>query len=619
MGEEPMTTLVADIESDGLLPTITKIHQISILDLETGVLDSYPLSRGLHEPLDRLLNADRVIMHGGIAYDAQAINKVYGPGHARDDNIVDTLVLSRLGNPEREGGHSLAAWGERLGHRKVVHEDWATWSPAMENRCNEDVMITAKVWARLAPMFDAMPVAVALEHAVARETAHMLARGFGLDVPYAQALAAEFMGDQAIAADNLRTLFPPLLVPKNRAKPERTLKNVNRRHTLHGQLDPGSPYCPVEVEEFNPASRDQIARRLVLRHGWKPRKFTPTGAPEVSYEVLRGLPYAESGALADYLERDKKLGQLQSEPKADGRGGGWLHHVTVGGRVHANLNPNRTVTGRPACSGPNIQQVDTDKAMRRAWVPGPGKVLVGVDASGLELRCLAHYLHRLDGGEYAEELVKGDIHAKVQEMIGFHTRDITKNVEYSLVYGGGDVCLGRYAILDAQAAGEDPPVVLAKYKRNGTWHEKYSSSQLHLGRNIRAKLMAGIPGLEALTSSVKATAQSGKLRAIDGRTLWLRSPHSALCFLCQSAGIIIMKQAISTSTAALAAAGLVEDRDFALVMWVHDEVQYEARPECAQQVGDILCQQIVDAGPALGFKCPLDAKALIGSNWSETH
>jgi len=142
-----MTTLVADIEADGLLDTITTIWQICILDLETDMIDSYhELSTvgSITAGLQRIRNAERVVMHHGIGYDIPAINKVIG--EFPDDNIADTLVLSRLGNPEREGGHSLAAWGERLGHAKVEHEDWSQWSPEMERRCIEDVRITAKVW-----------------------------------------------------------------------------------------------------------------------------------------------------------------------------------------------------------------------------------------------------------------------------------------------------------------------------------------------------------------------------------------------------------------------------------------------------------------------------------------
>ena len=161
------TTLVADIESDGLLQTITQIHQISVIDLESpGVTESYndhsTLAYGtLADGLKRLQVADIIIGHNFIGYDGPAIKIVTGID-LDWRTMIDTLVLSRLGNPSRPGGHSLEAWAGRfpdLDVKKIENEDWTKWSPTVELRCNEDVKLNLAVYERLKPMLELMPVA----------------------------------------------------------------------------------------------------------------------------------------------------------------------------------------------------------------------------------------------------------------------------------------------------------------------------------------------------------------------------------------------------------------------------------------------------------------------------
>lgn len=619
-----MTTLIADIEADGLLDTITTIHQLSILDADTGELESYNGRERVRSGVFRLNAADAYVFHNGLGYDLPAIQKVIGVVLPWE-KCIDTLVLSRLGNPERQG-HSLAVWGERVGVAKVEHSDWSKWTPAMEQRCNSDVAITYQVFARLRGMLTEMPEAVAIEHAVANEVAKMMARGLGIDVYYVRALAHKLRAQQEQQLRELQAVFPPVLVSPAPKSPVKELKNVNSTHPLRGALDPNVPYCPVVVEEFNPASRQQVAKRLIARYGWRPSKFTASGQPEVSEDTLAALPYDEAVAFREYLKTDKLLGFIEGAPRADGSGGGWLHHER-GGRVYASINPCRAVTGRPACSSPNLQQVPSDKVMRRAFVPTSGRVLVGVDAEGLELRCLAHYLARYDNGVYAKEVVEGDIHTRVMDLIGFRlsddpevvkkvNRQNTKRVEYALIYGAGDAMLGRIAYQNAQETGVE--MDYARYSLSASGKRKPAASTV--GSAIRDMLEEGIVGLGPLTDTAKARARAqGKLKGLDGRTLWVRSPHSVLNLLLQSAGIIIIKKAMTLAHANAAVRGLREGEHYWPVMWIHDEWQIEALPECAEEVGQAFAATFQSAGLALGFRCPLSGSYNIGSSWAETH
>jgi DNA polymerase-1 len=626
-----MTTLIVDLEADGLLPELTTIWQLSIIDADTGALVSYndhdgpAHGRSLDTGLRRLAGADRLVFHHGLGYDLPAITKVYGDKYPLDwRKVCDTLVLSRLGNPERQGGHSLESWGERLEVplAKVEHEDWTRWSFKMEHRCNTDARITLKVYKRLVGMYDAMPEAVAIEHAVAHEVMKTIRRGFRLDVEHCQTLISTFLCEQEALKEEFRRLFPPVLVPKSRSKPAKTLRTINKNHPMAGKLTPGEAYCPLDVEEFNPGSRQQIARRLISKYGWRPSHYTPSGMAEVSEDILRELPYEEAQRFADYLVVDKLLGQINAPIKADGRGGGWLHHVKADGRVHASLNPLKAVTGRLSCSAPNVQQASTDKRMRKAWIAAPGKVLVGVDAEGLELRCLAHYLWPLDGGAYAKMLLEGDkkvgtdVHSVATRLLCFHDRDETKRAEYGWLYGAGDAKLGLIAYQDAYKAGKDIDYAGLGIPVKG--HRKPANGIV--GKALRARLEEGITGLGPLVNGIRAKAkEAGKLRGLDGRTLWIRSEHSALNFLLQSAGIIIVKKAWTFICPELSTRGLVEDRDYGVVMQVHDEFQIEARPEVAEEVGKTVADSIVRAGRELGFRCPLAGDYKIGPTWADTH
>ena len=600
-----------------MLPAVDTIWQLSVMEVpDDGDFDhlTHPVSSynrdTLRDGFRRLAEHDgRVVFHAGTTYDVPVIKLLTGTDLRAilGPNLIDTLVLSRLGNPEKSGGHSIESWGGTAGVPKVVHSDWTQWSPAMEHRCEIDVRISAHVWKRLRPMLKRMPVACSIEHETAYRVFNMCQRGIHFNTPLARDVLDEFMCERETALEVSDRLLPTWYFPKTKKSfedvPYKVLKNKpNRNHWGQGILDPGVPYTEVRRLKLE-VTRDDIALYLKRTYKWKPTQRTKTGKPQVDDEVLRGLPWEEAQAFADYFKVDKVIGYMNSEIQKNGRGGGWLHHVTNEGKLHAGFIPLTAVTGRPSCVAPNLQQVPTDGRVRQLFIPRPGWKLVGVDADGQELRCLGHYLYPYDGGEYAREVDQGDIHSRVQKLIGFHTRDGTKPAEYGLIYGAGNPKLGLIALQDALSVGKTLNVSL------GT-----------RGKQIRAAIMSGITGFEALLNDVRIMASNRRrLRGLDGRTLWVRSPHSALNLLLQSAGIIHMKQAISIVNDRLAHEGLVEDKDYGLVLWVHDELQFEAHPDVAEVVGETAAKAISEAGEMLKFRLPMPGTAQVGNNWKETH
>jgi DNA polymerase-1 len=594
--------IILDVEANGFLPEVDTVWQVSVKTAGVDGVRSYPkttirMDAQVQAEVD---DADYVIMHNGIGYDVPVLEKCLGVIVPRT-KLIDTLVLSRLGKPERTIGHSLAAWGEMLNHPKVEHAEWDKWSPEMQIRCDEDVLLNEKVWDKLKGMLDVMPVAVNSEMLTAWACADMNRCGVHFRTDKALKLLDTLMEESAGYYNEAEAFMPSLYFPKGKVK---SLKRApNKAHWACGQLDAGIEFQEVTKKKLSPGSRDDISLFLKRKYGWVSPQKTPTGKPKINDEILRALPWPEAETFASYLKTEKLIGYINGPINKKGNGGGWLQHVTPEGKLHGNFISLTAVTGRPSCVAPNLQQVSTDPRARELFIPRAGWKLVGVDADGQELRVFGHYLAPFDGGIYGREVVDGDIHTKVQHLIGFSSRKITKNVEYSMLYGAGNPRLGLYAIKDALDAGLVPPTNTGKR-----------------GKEMRAAIMQGIVGYADLLDAVQEKARlTGRLKGLDGRTLWVRKVYSALNLLFQSAGIIHMKKAIALLRPALEDAGFKYDRDWAMPLWVHDEIQLETRPEVAEDIGKIGAWCIEEAARQLKIRVPMTGTYDIGDNWKETH
>jgi DNA polymerase I-like protein with 3'-5' exonuclease and polymerase domains len=280
----------------------------------------------------------------------------------------------------------------------------------------------------------------------------------------------------------------------------------------------------------------------------------------------------------------KRLGQLAEGKEA------WVK-LEKNGRIHGRVNTNGAVTGRCTHSNPNMAQVPAVRApygkeCRELFTVAKGYKMVGADASGLELRCLAHFMGKWDEGAYAKELLEGDIHTANQKAAGLETRDQAKTFIYAFLYGAGDAKIGT---------------VVGKGQEEGA--------------KLRANFLKKTPALKYLKDAVEKAAKRGYLLGLDGRKLWIRSEHAALNTLLQSAGALVMKKACCILDKMIKESGF--DAKFALN--VHDEWQIEVKEEVAELVGNLAVQAIRDAGDFFNFRCPLDGEFRVGNNWAETH
>ena len=574
--------VIFDIEGNGLQPTV--IHCIVAKELN-GYLHQYGPDQ-IDEGIKYLQSCNTLIGHNILSYDIPVINKLYGVDLS-DKNIEDTLVMSRLFNPIRENGHSLKTWGYRLNFFKQEQpEDFTTFTPEMLEYCSHDVKLNELVYkALLEERRGFSDESVELEHQVAKVMIDQEMNGFKFDEKEATLLLAKLKTRMNEVTDEVQKTFKPRMVDVKRVIPKlkkngELSKSGLRADEYERCIATGNykPFMRQELQEFNLGSRKQIGEYLI-DFGWKPERFTPTGQPIVDEGTLKKIEHIkEAKLIADFLLYQKRIAQVQS----------WLDSIEDDGRVHGSVIPNGTITGRMSHNHPNVAQVPSvsspyGKECRACWTVDEGNVLLGVDASGLELRMLAHYMN---DKEYVNEVVNGDIHTTNQKLAGLKSRDQAKTFIYALVYGAGDEKIG-----------------------------KISGGTRKHGSQLRKRFFDNLPSLKNLKDRVQQASRRGYLKGLDGRKIYVRSEHAALNTLLQGGGAIVMKKGLVLLEELLRLNAI----PYKFVANIHDEWQIEVPKDVADFVGSKAVESLIKSGQHFNMRCPLDGEYKIGDNWSETH
>jgi DNA polymerase I-like protein with 3'-5' exonuclease and polymerase domains len=140
------------------------------------------------------------------------------------------------------------------------------------------------------------------------------------------------------------------------------------------------------------------------------------------------------------------------------------------------------------------------------------------------------------------------------------------------------------------------------------------------GLSLKRKFLNSLPALAALQKAVADKVTATKtLKGLDGRILPVRSAHSALNTLLQSAGALVMKKALVILDASLQLKGYVPGVDYEFMLNIHDEFQIATRKEISDDVASTAIESIRAAGEHFQFRCKLDGEAKIGSSWADTH
>ena len=540
---------VVDIETDSL--DATKVHCIVAKDIDSGRVYPFPPDM-VHGFRDWSQGVKQFIMHNGLSFDAPVCNRLLGT-NIKPSQIVDTLVLSQLFNPIRDG-HSLKAWGERLGFPKGDVDTFEIYTPDMLEYCKQDVNITHKLFNILQNEGKGFSSSsIRLEHKVRVIIDKQEKNGFAMDMQKAMSLYNK-LRDEANGLEKWSvTTFEPTVV----------------------ELKTKTKYIP-----FNIGSRQQIADRL-MKLGWKPKKHTDKGNIIINEAVLDTIDMPEARKFSRFFLLQKRIAQIKS----------WIEACDDrDGRVHGRVMTLKTITGRMSHHSPNMAQIPAvrspyGKECRDCWtVDNPyTHSIVGTDASGLELRCLAHLMNDTT---FTDILLTGDIHTHNMQMAGLTNRDQAKTFIYAFMYGAGASKIGQ--------------IVGAGAKE---------------GQQLINKFLSSMPALKRVRDAVTKAASKGTIKGIDGRRLHIRSPHSALNTLIQGAGAVVCKVWLCNMNKRISRTGI----DAKLVASIHDEYQFEVSNKVINKFGQLTKDAMKDTEKQLQMKCPLDNEWKVGKTWAETH
>lgn len=630
--------VITDIETDGLLDTATKFWCGWVYNSETDEYKGYTDINDYWNAINWFgCNNYNIVFHNGIRFDAPCLKKLMGSRFLFDprDCVIDTLVLARLiysnikdtdiglmrsGRLPKAlyGSHSLKAYGYRMGELKGTYgeqEDaWDKFTPEMYEYNKQDVVVTLKLFQKL--MAKGYPLkAIQLEHDIAWVMAKQERNGFVFDKDQATKLYSELAGKRQVLYENLVSKGGSWTVYKG--------DKIYKRDNAKRGIKAGVPYPQYEEVTFNPNSRQHIAKVLMDR-GWEPTEMTPTGAPKVDEETLKtakGIDLTED--ILEYLLINKRIAQLAEGDNA------WLKLMKEDHdgytRIHGSVNPNGAVTGRATHAYPNVAQVPAGRSpygeeCRSLFRVPTGWYEAGIDASGLELRCFAHFLYPYDHGEYVNEILNGDIHTHNQKMAGLPTRDNAKTFIYGFLYGAGDAKIGE--IVGGSSAD-------GKRLKEKFFQSVPAIKQLR--QDIERTLITTsewVGGVNKVTWRKRAHPDNSNLSithsilGLDRRVIYVRSPHSALNTLLQSAGALICKKWVCLVEENMRKAGYKHgwDGDFAMMAWIHDECQIACRTkEIAEDCVRIAQESMRQTQEFFKFNCQLDTEGKIGANWFDCH
>jgi len=577
--------VVFDIETNGLNPSVIWCIAARIVGRWDEPTTFEPGNVKDFVPWLRDNNVEVLIGQNIINFDIPVIERLlkfkwWG-------EIEDTLIMSRLDSPSRKGGHSLDAWGERLGKAKgdfgKKEDAWGTYNQEMLEYCIQDVQVTYSLYGTLVRQKLAED-ALAMEHEVAKIIYQQQLNGWEFNTRDAITLQAELKSEMFKAEDEVREVFVPLPTFISLSFPSKPYTNdgevsasLRRQLDSLAYLDEAQGWGKMTYPEFNLGSRKQIARHLI-HYGWEPIELTETGIPQVSETILKDVEFPEGKLIARYLMLQKRLGLVSS----------WIEAAGILDRIHAYINPIGAVTNRMTHSKPNLAQVPASgspygEECRKLFKVRDGYKLVGMDASGLELRMLAHYM---DDADYTKEVVDGDIHTANQMAAGLESRNQAKTFIYAFLYGAGEEKIGSVI--------------------GGTSSD---------GRRLKKDFLANTPALKDLRDRVTKLSEQGTIKGLDDRKLHIRSPHAALNTLLQSAGAIVMKRALVL----LDKYAKENSIDYQFVGNIHDEIQTEVKEEEAELFGSLAVGSMIEAGTYYEMNCPLDAEYQVGDTWAETH
>ena len=348
---------------------------------------------------------------------------------------------------------------------------------------------------------------------------------------------------------------------------------------------PNKLFQRFNMVEADLGNMDQV-RGMLLDNGWEPTQFTPKGEPKITDDSLTKVVSDLGKKIIYYYSLRSRHSVLK----------GWIELAEENnGRVYVEPFNIGTPTFRQRHSKiVNVPGAKSffGKEMRELFIADEGKVMIGCDSSGNQIRALAHYLNNK---EVNDHILKGDIHQHNATTMGI-PRPLAKGVLYASIFGAGVRKLGKMV-----TGVED----LAK------------------GKEVKAKLYEALPGLKELIAKLNNffyTTENktgyGFIPALDGRKIYAESSFKLLNYLLQSF------EAITVKTAVANAFKMFEEENIKVDMLglIHDEVQVQTKPENVERVKAILQYSFGEyITKKLELNIQMGGDAKHGQTWNDCH
>jgi DNA polymerase-1 len=601
-----------DIEGDDL-PS-NRIWCLTAKNVVTKERISLVGANPIREWVDEKLKVDcKFIGHNIIGYDAPTLNRLLGTRLGMAD-IIDTMILSMIFSPSLTGGHSLESWGIRLKSPKGKHVDFSQFTPEMLAYCEQDTALCCDIYTTLLTRMKRLgftDMGLELEHRSWYLIQKQQQTGFAFNIAEAHVLYSKLRQEENKLQEKIHEQWPPTLELirtykkpyKNDGSPTTNLARHTAEYVrvdVHGQ----DRYDCFDYVAFNIGSPDQRVEKL-LGLGWEPREFTKTGKPKPTdkgrlspslEEFVQETDDQGARLIARWIEYNSRANMINTWIEAYNENTKCIH----GNLWYANTlryrhsNPN--TANIPAVRVGKVNDIEVPLMgeqgvytyeARDLWTVRDltNRVLIGVDAKGIQLRVLAHYLNNK---KFTEAVLDGDPHSYNQQVGGFRSRAIAKTFIYAFLLGAGDAKVGQII--------------------GGTTRD---------GKQIKERFIGNFPGLKQLLDGLERQVQrTGRIRLCDGTPLIVTAMHTRLGYLLQGDESRIMKKA------AIITAEQVRRRklDILKVGDIHDEWQNDALKIHADEFVEDVCPQAFNAsGQFFNYRLPIDCDSKVGLTWAETH
>lgn len=648
--------VILDIECNRL-ENPDKVHVVVCKCVETGEIrifrrltDEPEQAKAFKEYASKVTHW---IGHNIIGYDLPVLRdrKLLLP-FPSVEHITDTYIVSKLANYSRPGKHSIEQYGGEFGLEKIDvgkfvagHNPFFNqYSEKMEEYCVRDVAICSRIYDSYLGIIndDNWSRSIWLEQRFQLIVNDLHDNGFHFNTRGAGVLLANVTKELGELDEKILEAFPPREVLIREFTPKLTKFGTISRSSVPRSLLPeihkyeaGKTYRHTKLEPFNPSSHKQLIQ-VLNEAGWKPEDRTQTHI-DTERELhmrsrSRGSSHPDGGAdlhaaLAKFKITGWKINEQNlSTLPADAPAGPrllakrillesrrrtlteWLTLVGEDNRIHGDFYGIGAWTHRMAHQKPNTANIPRElkedgtpkllgKEMRSLWAAPKNRLLVGVDAEGIQLRIFAHYI---EDQEFTDALVRGkksdktDPHSLNQRILGSvcKSRQAAKRFVYALLLGGG---LAKLAVILGCSQSE------AKEALN--------------------RLLERYTGFARLRKNqIPKDAKQGWFGGLDGRRVPIpgetQRDREHLCM----SGYLQNGEAIIIKRAAIIADELLKEekklKQWMFVDIVHDELQSETsnRMSIATRVAKIKAEAIAEAGRIYNLKCPL-----AGSYWNEDH